>query len=331
MNEPAALALEAPAKINLGLRVCDRRPDGYHLIESLFVPLELADRLYVEVRGREGAPEAVSLAVSGECANGVPSGPTNLVARAARAFLEAAGRADLRLGIRLEKRIPAEAGLGGGSSDAGAVLRALSALLPGAVAPAALAAAALRLGADVPFFLDPRPAIVRGIGERIEPVAEMAALGLLLVHPGAGLSTAAVYAAFDALDGALTPRSPGPTVGPPGGRLAPDALAALLENDLEPAAVRLCPALVSLRRRIAAAGALAVGMSGSGPTLFGVFADEAAAGRAAEQMGEQIGRGDGPTEGRNLWTRVTRTVTAPKPAVRVPLRPEASDGASPNW
>lgn len=335
MNEAAALAIEAPAKVNLGLRVCGRRADGYHLIESLFVPLELADRLRVALRPRRTAEtERVSLSVGGERAAGVPSGASNLAARAAAAFLDAAERTDLGAEIRLEKRIPAEAGLGGGSSDAGAVLRGLAALLPGALAPEPLAALALRLGADVPFFLDPRPAIVRGIGEQIGPAPALAPLDLLLVRPAHGLSTAAVYAAFDDAAGALTARGPGPTVRPPEGPLAPEALARLLENDLEPAAVRLCPALLRLRRRIAAAGALAVGMSGSGPTLFGVFANEAAAARAAAQMdemGEQTGGEDGPAEGPGLWIRVTRTVTAPKPAVRVPLGPGPSDGASPNW
>lgn len=333
MKPAAALVLEAPAKVNLGLRIRGRRPDGYHLLESLFAPLDLTDRLRVEVGSPAPGPtgQRVSLRVSGERAAGVPADASNLVVRAAEAFLAAAERPDLGVAIELEKRVPAQAGLGGGSSDAGAVLRALGALLPGAVAQPALAAMALRLGADVPFFLDPRPAWVRGIGEQIEPLPGLAPLVLLLVHPGAGLSTAAVYAAFDAIAGALTPPACGPTVTPPEGPLEPETLARLLENDLEPAALRLCPPLLRLRQRIAGAGALAVGMSGSGPTLFGVFSDEPAARQAAARMDEEAGRKDGPRSGPAVWARVARTVSAPKPAVPVTSCRELADGASPNW
>lgn len=333
MNEASALVIEAPAKVNLGLRIRGRRADGHHLLESLFAPLALADRLRIALRpsGVEPGGARFAIEVTGERAAGVPVDRSNLAVRAAEAFLDAAARPDLGVDLVLEKRVPAQAGLGGGSSDAGAVLRALTVLLPGAVGSSRLAALALQLGADVPYFLDPRPALVSGIGEQIEAVAAIAPLVLLLVHPGVGLSTAAVYAAFDALGAALTPPSPGPTVRPPEGPLAPETLARLLENDLEPAAVRLCPALVRLRQRIAGAGALAVGMSGSGPTLFGVFADEIAARRAATRMGEQTEPDDGTARDGGLWARVTRTVTAPKPPVRVPLRPGASNGASPNW
>lgn len=332
-----AVALAAPAKVNLGLRIRGRRPDGYHFLESLFVPLALGDRVRLRVGKIEGA-SPVTLRVSGTRAEGVPEDASNLAWRAAAAFLDAAGLRDRAVGIALEKSIPAQAGLGGGSSDAGAVLRGLLALLPGALPREALGTLALRLGADVPFFLDPRPALVRGIGERIEPVSGLPGLVLLLVHPGVGLSTAEVYGAYDALEGALTPSEPGPTVRPPEGPLEPEALERLLENDLEPAARRLCPPLARLRRRIAEAGAVSVGMSGSGPTLFGVFRDEGSAGEAAKRLAEDAA-GNGPTEGagragrdrgaQKMWIHVTRTESAPPPLG--PIRDETIDGASPNW
>lgn len=332
MNDARCLVLEAPAKVNLGLRIRGRRSDGYHLLESLFVPLDLSDRLRVDVASAApGGPGGVTLRVSGERAAGVPEDASNLAVRAAQDFLAAAGREDLRVDIALEKRIPAQAGLGGGSSDAGAVLRALAALVPGAPEPSSLAALALRLGADVPFFLDARPALVRGIGERIEPAPRTPPLVLLLVHPGIGLSTAEVYAAFDALAGTLTAQDPGPTVRPPEGPLEPQTLARLLENDLEPAALRLCPPLLRLRQRIAEVGAVAVSMSGSGPTLFGVFTDEGAA-REAEAALRLGGPGAlGQAGGPETWLRVARTVGAPRPAVSVPSDRAPSDGASPNW
>jgi 4-diphosphocytidyl-2-C-methyl-D-erythritol kinase len=221
----------------------------------------------------------VTLAVEQEVGTpevAVPTDGRNLAARAARAFLESA-RLAASVDIRLAKRIPATAGLGGGSSDAGAVLRTLAAAFPDALSPDAVARLGLRLGADVPFFLDPRPALVTGVGERVEPLTRWPALALVLVNPGVPLPTAEVYRAADVLLPALTrPDAPSTLrarleiVGSVASN-RPGALAGLLENDLEPAAVRLCPPVARLRERLRKAGALAVGMSGSGPTLFGVF------------------------------------------------------------
>jgi 4-diphosphocytidyl-2-C-methyl-D-erythritol kinase len=275
----ARLALPAPAKVNLGLRIVGRRADGYHELESLFLPLGFGDELVVEV----GPGAGIALSLEGGGLDEVPEGPGNLAWRAARGFLDAAGE-ERAVTLRLTKRIPAGAGLGGGSSDAAAVLRGMACLLPGAVAADALRALALSLGADVPFFLDPRPAWVEGVGERIAPVEGVPALPLVLAHPGTALATAAVYAAYDEGGVALTPAGAAPTLralaalrsatAPGPTRLAEifrGRAGELVVNDLESAAVRLCPALVTLRERLAAAGALAVGLSGSGPTLYGVF------------------------------------------------------------
>jgi 4-diphosphocytidyl-2-C-methyl-D-erythritol kinase len=253
------------------------------------VPLDLADELTLELAPCAGLETRLTL--EGDEPAGVPRGGENLAVRAAHAFLAALGRgASVR--IRLHKRIPTGAGLGGGSSDAGAVLRGLSGLLPGHGLP--LHELALGLGADVPFFLDPQPAWVTGIGERIEPLAGLPALPLLLVHPGAALPTARVYAAYDRTPAALTPSGPPPTMPGLSGlrenrRSVPlgDLLAILcaLRNDLEPAAVRLCPDIVRLRERVAALGAVVDGMSGSGPTVFGIFRSEEEAERAQGAFG----------------------------------------------
>jgi 4-diphosphocytidyl-2-C-methyl-D-erythritol kinase len=284
------IALAAPAKINLGLRIRGRRPDGFHLLESLFLPIDLADAVEVAE-----AP-AFALAIEGD-APGVPAGAGNLAARAVAAFCRAAGIPDA-FAVRLRKRVPAAAGLGGGSSDAAAVLRALARLRPGAVGDAELGALALSLGADVPFFLDPRPALVEGIGERILPVRDLPSLPLLLAHPGVPLATADVFHAYDEAADSLTPEGAAPTIRrllklPAAGGTdptragtpeLPGVLRELIVNDLEPAAVRLCPAIGGLREEIQATGALAVGMSGSGPTVFGVYADETGARRAARKL-----------------------------------------------
>jgi 4-diphosphocytidyl-2-C-methyl-D-erythritol kinase len=253
----------APAKLNLGLRILARRPDGYHELASVFVPLDLADAIELEIASAP-RPE-LTLELAGECA-GVPADASNLAMRAAAAFLAAAGLSRA-LRLRVTKRIPVAAGLGGGSSDAGAVLRGLAARFPGALTAPALARLALELGADVPYFLAPRPARVGGIGERSEPLSGLPELACLLVNPGVPLATAGVFAAFDA--------RPAPA------RPAFDRELGLdLGNDLEPAALRLCPGIAPLRERLLALGARAVGLSGSGPTLFGIFPDAAAASRA---------------------------------------------------
>jgi 4-diphosphocytidyl-2-C-methyl-D-erythritol kinase len=250
----------------------------------VFLPLEaegpLADTLHLELREEPG----VSLAVSGAGPD-VPHGPANLAQRAAEAWLARAGGGGATL--RLEKRVPAGAGLGGGSSDAGAVLRGLAALRPGCVAPSALLELALGLGADVPFFLDPRPAQVAGIGERVEPLAAAPRLPLLVVWPGLSLATAEVYGAFAALRPALTepPRAPTfPALPPRPGELAPAAWAERVRNDLEPAASRLCPRIAELRAALLGAGALAAAMSGSGAAVYGVFEDDERRDRAIEQL-----------------------------------------------
>jgi 4-diphosphocytidyl-2-C-methyl-D-erythritol kinase len=253
----------APAKLNLGLRVLARRADGYHELSSVFVPLDLADAIELEIAN---APQPeLTLELAGERA-GVPADASNLALRAAAEFLAATGLVRA-LRLRVTKRIPVAAGLGGGSSDAGAVLRGLAASFPGAIEAPALARLALRLGADVPYFLAPRPARVGGIGERSEALAGLPELACLLVNPGVPLATASVFAAYDACPAPVQPAFD-------------PALGLDLGNDLEPAAERLCPGIAPLRKRLLALGARAVGLSGSGPTLFGIFPDVAAAARA---------------------------------------------------
>jgi len=297
-SAPFVAELDAPAKVNLGLRIRGVRDDGYHELDGLFVPLDLADRIRLEVRdaGAGGATLEISTAagVPGE----VPADASNLAVQAAEAFL-ARARVRARVALRLTKRIPSPGGLGGGSSDAAAVLRALHERFPSAFPRAELAALALELGADVPFFLGPtargpEPSRVGGIGERLWPEPGLPALALALAHPGQSLETARVYAEFDADAGSLTdPRgaSTMPALQGPEGRDDPlhpgrwrsaDWLSQQLANDLEPAARRLCPAIGGMREALAASGALAVGLSGSGPTVFGIFPDAPAASKALE-------------------------------------------------
>jgi len=279
-----SLRCHAPGKLNLGLRVVGKRADGYHELVSLFVPLDFGDD--VEIAISESTTLAVEIELEG-ASEAIPADATNLAYRAAKAFAEAAGL-NCRIELRIDKRLPAGAGLGGGSSDAGAVLRALCDLFPNALDPSRLAALALVLGADVPFFLDPRPAMVTGIGERLEAVDGLPSLPVLLANPGIALATADVFRTFAAIQPSLTKSAPDRRIPPLSGAASPGwrfaGVAGLcLENDLEPIAIRLCPPIARLQRQIRATGAQAVGMSGSGATVFGLFESMEAAERALEK------------------------------------------------
>jgi len=313
------LQLRAPAKVNLGLRLVGLRDDGHHLLESLFVPLSLADE--IELSWRRDGPDGVDLTVEAAADANLPpalqaldAGPENLAARAAEAFRKAYGVAGT-VAIRLVKRVPAGAGLGGGSSDAGTVLSGL-ARLTGAVdgVDPGLAEQALGLGADVPYFLAPRPALVSGVGERIESVGGIPPLDLVLANPGISVATAEVYRVADVLRDSLTATGAGSTMRAIS-RLAGEtgvgtpALGDLLVNDLAPAAIRLCPPIGRWLDRLRDAGAIGVGMSGSGGTVFGVFENAGEAERAAAAVRDPQEPIDSNENGDGSWVRVTQVVS----------------------
>lgn len=276
------VTLRAPAKINLSLRVLGRRVDGYHELDSVFVPLSLADT--VELRCEPAAQTTVSCV----CPERPElDGAQNLAARAAQRYLERVG-ATAAVSLRVTKRIWAAAGLGGGSSDGSAVLRALEAHFAAAgrgLGPAALAALALELGADLPFFLQPRVARARGVGEELAPFPGVPPLHLVLLNPGQPLPTASVYAALGLARGARAPAPP--ALPPPTGSLA--SVLPWIANDLEAPAIRLCPAVAELKRHLFGAGARAACMTGSGPTVFGVFESAEETGVAVAELAVSTG------------------------------------------
>lgn len=252
----------APAKVNLGLSVLGQRPDGYHELHTLFAALQVGDRLWVEA-----IPEGIELEVRGR---GLPANPENLAYKAARAYLAAAGWPG---GVRvvLEKNLPLAAGLGGGSSDAAAVLRALSQLYPSDLE---LPRLALELGADVPFFLEPGLAEGRGVGERLTALPPVQA-ALVLVNPGIAVSAAEAYKG-------LTPQMWQPELDVVG---VVEAIQAGEEppywNTLERSVFRMHPYLEALKQELYRLGLRGVLMSGSGSTLFGLARDGAEAGYLA--------------------------------------------------
>jgi 4-diphosphocytidyl-2-C-methyl-D-erythritol kinase len=263
------LLTRAPAKVNLVLRVGRPRPDGYHELASLLVPLDLADGVELRVGRRRGP---VTCRVPG---HRELDGAQNLAARAAEAFRARFG-IDRAIALRIEKRVPITAGLGGGSSDAAAVLRCLARAF-GIRDEAALAELGLGVGSDVPFFLGHGPAWVRGRGERLRPAA-VASLHLVLLYPRDPALAIRAADAYRWLD--LDRRDRPVRALPRATRWRPT----LLGNDLQPPCVARHPGLDRLLERLTGVGATATLMSGSGPTVFGLFAGRAKARRAAREL-----------------------------------------------
>lgn len=253
----------AAAKINLSLHVTGQRGDGYHLLDSLVVFADVGDRVTVAP-----APD-LGLTLAGPRAAGLLAEADNLVLRAARAFGTDHGAA-----ITLDKHLPVASGIGGGSADAAAALRALARLWD---LPLPDAAAVLRLGADVPVCLHGRPVRMQGVGDIITPLPALPAAWLVLVNPGVGVSTPAVFKALARKDNPPMPALPA----------CPDlpVLARWLaaqRNDLEPPALALQPVIGQVQAALAAQpGCHLARMSGSGATCFGLFATNAEAEAAA--------------------------------------------------
>lgn len=260
------LTLDARAKVNLRLRIFPTDPSGYHPIETVFCRISLRDRLRLRVGGA-----GVRLKVRGD----VPVGRANLAVRAAEVFLrEAAGVSGVE--IELEKEIPAAAGLGGGSSDAAAVLRGLNALSPNALPPDRLLRIGATLGADVPFFvLDAPMAVGLGRGDRVAPLDPLPAAHALVVRPRIPVSTAEAYRAWDAWAARRRPSGGGEAAGRPAPRTWEEA-AAVAENDFEAVVFQRRPELVEVKRRLLDTGPYFALLSGSGSSFFAPYATAAA-------------------------------------------------------
>ena len=269
----SASAEKAPAKVNLTLHVLGRRPDNYHEIESLVVFAGLADRLTFTPGG------GFELSVLGPTAAAAGDIGDNLVLKAARALAgEVEGLAPGH--FALSKRLPVAAGLGGGSADAAAALRLLA--RANAIAPddPRLMQAARATGADVPVCLDPRPRLMRGIGDVLSAPLELPRLFAVLVNPGVAVSTREVFAALQ-----LSPAAPTAPPAAPAGSAALMAEITGGRNDLEGPAIELEPAIAEVLAVLGKLpGCRLARMSGSGATCFGLFGSTAAATAAARSL-----------------------------------------------
>jgi 4-diphosphocytidyl-2-C-methyl-D-erythritol kinase len=264
--------LEAPAKLTLTLRVLGTRPDGFHELEALTVMLSAPADTVVVAAAPAGV---VELTVIGGTAD-IPHDETNLAVRAARAVLPP----DAGVSISLTKVVPSGAGLGGGSADAAAVLRAVRDRY--GVADELVMRAAAELGSDVPVCVDGRPVMMRGRGERLEPVALTDDLHVVVAVPGFAIATPPVFAAWDRLGGPTSERRV----------VAPPAVAHLVDdlvNDLEPAAEAVAPELGAFRRRLESVADQEALLAGSGSAYWLPVADAAAATAMAARVNTELG------------------------------------------
>jgi 4-diphosphocytidyl-2-C-methyl-D-erythritol kinase len=274
-SEKRGLCLEASAKVNVGLRVTGKRPDGYHELITIMVPVTLYDSLELIPRDK-----GVSISCGGFP---VPADEGNLAFRAAEAFFGCSGIGG-GVEIRLRKGIPVAAGLGGGSSDAAATLLGLNRIYGLPLDEVTMGRLALGLGADVPFFLLGRPALARGVGEVLEPLEGWPELWYLIVTPAIEVSTAWVYANLKI---GLTSRNL--PFNMPSFEATPFEVADFLVNDLEAVTAARFPVITRIKALMLDAGAEGALMSGSGPSVYGIFTTEEKAERARERF-EGLGR-----------------------------------------
>jgi 4-diphosphocytidyl-2-C-methyl-D-erythritol kinase len=284
------ITLLSPAKVNLFLNITGKRPDGFHELETIMVPLDFGDTITLELRD-----SGTSL----ECDNpNLPVDQSNLALRAATA-LSTAFQPEQGAKIILQKRIPLAAGLAGGSSNAATVLTGLNRLWQIDAPTEKLDPVAASLGSDINFFLRAGAAICRGRGERVEPIPCKLSATVLLINPGFGISTKWAYQSWAESARTLTAKPPDITLlarALAAGDL--DAVGRALFNSLEAPSVTKFPVLELLKLAMRAHGAAGALMSGSGATVFGLFAEAA----KATACGAEIRREFGPS----MWTQVAR-------------------------
>jgi 4-diphosphocytidyl-2-C-methyl-D-erythritol kinase len=289
------LRMIAPAKVNFSLRVIGRRDDGYHLLDMIMAPLTWGDTVTISLDRAMASPpdewrqcwiDGILLQTAHPT---LPLDEANLLTRAAQAMRQVAGRDDPMV-ITIDKQIPMGAGLGGGSSDAATVMMALNRLWNLGLSREALAEHGLPLGADVPFFFWESPARVEGIGERITLCERFPNIPILLVNPNIHVSTATIFSQVRG----LTRPNVGARVRPLFERLGD--VTPILVNDLERITAAQFPVIAAITHELERAGAAASIMSGSGPTVCGLFASTVVRDQAAQTL-----------QNRGWWLKATES------------------------
>ena len=278
------MKIRAPAKINLRLRVVGRRVDGYHLVDTIMLPVSLYDEINIDKGRKIGQKTGLKDLLSVTCDNPlVPQGNKNLAYKAASILFDAKG-IDQFVQIDIRKRIPVGAGLGGGSTDAAATLVGLNRLFGLRYTSARLEKLASTLGADVPFFIRGVPARARGIGERLTPLQKVPRFWLIILYPNMRVATAWVYNNLRAkLTKAIVNTSINLTLGNPA------RFRKLLVNDLETVTMGRYPRIGLLKEELVQQGAVGALMSGSGSSVFGVFPSRRSAEQAFRRLRKEKG------------------------------------------
>lgn len=264
-----SLTLKAPAKVNYVLDVIRRRPDGYHDLRMVMQRVNLCDEITISLTD---TPD-----ITVTCGkNGVPDGPGNIAWKAARILLDMASTGQ-GAEIAIAKNIPVAAGLGGGSSDAASVLMGMNELLGLGMSDQRLMEIGVKLGADVPFFVFKKTALAEGIGEQLSAMPDMPPTWVLLVNPGVHVSTGWVYRNLQ-----LTNRDELAKLPYFYGTI--EDICSILSNDLESVTIPAFPVIAEIKATMMRSGALGAMMSGSGPTVFGLFPDRSTAEQAREEL-----------------------------------------------
>ena len=278
--------VKAPAKVNLFLRMDGKREDGYHLLYSCMQTLSVYDEIEVSVEKKEENEAGVTF--FSDCGFLSSDPKKNTAVAAAVRFMEKIGPEKYAVSIGLQKNIPSQAGLGGGSSDAAAVLLALDRLFPGSVSKEELSDIALSIGADVPFFLCGGTALCEGVGEILTPMPDLSGLPMLLLKPQRGVSTPFCYKAFDAIGAGNISEEEKKTL-KEDLLCGTDPKARLIKarcswtNDLQAPAIQSVPEIQDGLDLLSGGGALFSAMSGSGSAVFGIFEKEEDIRRLMEQ------------------------------------------------
>lgn len=268
------VTLKAPAKVNYLLDVIRRRPDGYHDLRMVMQRVNLCDDIAITLTASPG--------ITVTCGkNGVPDGPGNIAWKAARTMLDLAGTG-AGVEISITKNIPVAAGLGGGSSDAATVLMGLNELLELHLSDQRLMEIGVQLGADVPFFIFKKTALAEGIGEQLQCMPPMPPAWVLLVNPGVHVSTAWVYNNLKLTNGRELAKLPEFFN-------SIEDVCSIFSNDLETVTIPSFPVIAGIKEKMLANGACAAMMSGSGPTVFGLFKNRESAEKAQAELSGETG------------------------------------------
>ncbi len=267
-NQNNTLSLKAYAKVNLALDVLRRREDGYHDVNMIMQNLDIYDELEFQVVEREAADVEITLTVNKE---GIPTDDRNLVYKAIALLFEAYNIKS-HIAVNLIKNIPAEAGMAGGSTDCAAALKAVNILYGLGLSTEELMSYGVKLGADVPYCILGRTAISQGIGEVLTPIKGLPLVHVLVAKPPVNVSTKEIYTRLNANELSKHPDVEGMVEALESGNLA--AVAERMENVLETVTVNMHPQIEELKQLMKDQGALNAIMSGSGPTVFGLFDDK---------------------------------------------------------